>query len=514
MTKTLFFFILCSLICTYSEAKNDFKSKRVVISGKILNYDPANLAVELAVNQVGFGQKMIYSKLDSLGRFTASFESYIPTDVCINYRMNFLVLTHPGDSLYMEFDGSREERTDILKTIRFSGDAARCNQAASAFQLVYYSNELYRDWNKKEKARREYDLPSFTLYLDTLQRKSYDLIDKFVYENAPPEETRIWAQVFIDQDYYDQLCFYTYQNQLSDKKTRYGIDWSEHLDYLELLKNRLPITPTMLISGYAISNYINQFQYNYLLIKTVNDYYRKVPDKSLSSEMNSTTPYHPITDSLLIRGIINNATDTLAAQLVLTAHLGQLLDSYRMDLFENNLSVIKDYIHQPFLKIPLLEFYAQTKERIAHPDIASDLFYKKLEAAGAGQIMDSILTANKGKVIFIDCWATWCHPCRSEMPASKRLMKDLDGKDVAFVFLCLDSEEKNWKASLDEFKIGGQHLFLTREQSTALRESLEVDGVPYHILIDRSGTIIEKGNHLRPDNAKPDIERLLNPSSL
>jgi hypothetical protein len=99
------------------------------------------------------------------------------------------------------------------------------------------------------------------------------------------------------------------------------------------------------------------------------------------------------------------------------------------------------------------------------------------------------------------------------MPDSKQMMLEMAGKEVAFAFLCIDSEEKNWKTCLDEFKIDGQHIFLSKEQSSALRESLDIAGVPYHILIDRSGNIIEKGNHLYPHAAKTHIERLLNVGS-
>jgi hypothetical protein len=88
-------------------------------------------------------------------------------------------------------------------------------------------------------------------------------------------------------------------------------------------------------------------------------------------------------------------------------------------------------------------------------------------------------------------------------------MQEMAGKNVAFIFLCIDSRENNWKACLDEFQIGGQHIFLTKEQSIAIRESLEVVGVPYHILIDRHGNIIEKGNHLQYQMAKSKIEKLL-----
>ena len=110
----------------------------------------------------------------------------------------------------------------------------------------------------------------------------------------------------------------------------------------------------------------------------------------------------------------------------------------------------------------------------------------------------------------MDCWAPWCAPCMKEMPHSKKLMSEMKDRNVAFVYICLNSEEKQWRATLDELQIGGQHYFLNNAQSSTFREIFEVQGIPHYILFNKKGTIIEKGSHLRPDNAKDKIVDILN----
>lgn len=95
------------------------------------------------------------------------------------------------------------------------------------------------------------------------------------------------------------------------------------------------------------------------------------------------------------------------------------------------------------------------------------------------------------------------------MPNSKALMEELIGKDVAFVFLCIDSEEKLWKADLAEFQLEGQHYFMTGEQSNDFRNAFEVQGIPHYFLIDQEETIVEKGSHLRPNLVKDRILSML-----
>ena len=55
---------------------------------------------------------------------------------------------------------------------------------------------------------------------------------------------------------------------------------------------------------------------------------------------------------------------------------------------------------------------------------------------------DRIIKANKGKVIVVDCWATWCVPCRKAFPKTVELGKTYADKDVVIVTLCFDDPVK------------------------------------------------------------------------
>jgi thiol-disulfide isomerase/thioredoxin len=55
---------------------------------------------------------------------------------------------------------------------------------------------------------------------------------------------------------------------------------------------------------------------------------------------------------------------------------------------------------------------------------------------------DKVIAANKGKVIMVDCWATWCVPCRKAFPKTVELSKSYEGQDVVVVSLCFDTPVK------------------------------------------------------------------------
>ena len=55
---------------------------------------------------------------------------------------------------------------------------------------------------------------------------------------------------------------------------------------------------------------------------------------------------------------------------------------------------------------------------------------------------DKVIAANKGKVIVVDCWATWCVPCRKAFPKTVELSKAYADQDVVVVSLCFDEAVK------------------------------------------------------------------------
>jgi thiol-disulfide isomerase/thioredoxin len=507
MQKLIFFLSLSILIsCSTGNEKKYRILKKVIIAGKVENFNLDNSEISLSVNRPCFSQETIFTNLDSLGNFSFSFESYIPTDIWLHYRMNFLVLTHPGDSIYVEFDGEPWSRPAILKTIKYSGDAVKANQDAATFQRMYFSNALYTDRHASEKAIKEYEVDDYITYMDTLRQMSKDLFKQFVADVSPNEETKTWALTYLDQQhYYNPLAEYPELHR-SVNNLNWN-EWDVPVTYYDPLLNRFPITESMFISGFALINFINRYQSFYVRINL----WDEEANQKYKSDDGYINASREIIDSLMVYSIIKYTPDTLMRQMVLTDLFYQSFKRYDIDLFEDFQDIAETYILESFLREPLFQMYYQTKDRLEHPQIASDAILKKAANSSANQILDSIFFANKGRIIYLDCWATWCGPCITEMPNSKDLMKQLKEyeKDVAFVFLCLNSEEKAWKAALDKFDIGGQHYFLSEEQSNSIIEILEIQGVPHYLLIDKNGIIIEKGSHLRPKVVKEKILKLL-----
>lgn len=110
----------------------------------------------------------------------------------------------------------------------------------------------------------------------------------------------------------------------------------------------------------------------------------------------------------------------------------------------------------------------------------------------------------KGKIIYIDLWATWCGPCIQESPAFETLSKKYAGKDIVFLPISTDTDTPKWLSYLSE-----HHKDLTQYHSTdkALKSEWAIFYIPRFILIDRDFTII---NAYAPRPSSEDIESTIN----
>ena len=103
----------------------------------------------------------------------------------------------------------------------------------------------------------------------------------------------------------------------------------------------------------------------------------------------------------------------------------------------------------------------------------------------------------KGKYVYIDVWATWCGPCRGELPHLEKLEVAYAGKDIAFVSLSCDQDKKAWEKMVTSKNMKGIQLHMGNTDS--FMQKYIINGIPRFILLDRNGNII-KAEAPRPSN--------------
>nr|WP_314287259.1 TlpA disulfide reductase family protein [uncultured Capnocytophaga sp.] len=109
----------------------------------------------------------------------------------------------------------------------------------------------------------------------------------------------------------------------------------------------------------------------------------------------------------------------------------------------------------------------------------------------------------KGKLLYIDIWATWCKPCLGEIEPLKALQEQYKDKNIAFVSISIDNTEDldKWKAMVKEKALKGVQLHTDLRKNSAFAENYRISGIPRFILVSKEGTIINF-NAPRPSEAK------------
>ena len=94
----------------------------------------------------------------------------------------------------------------------------------------------------------------------------------------------------------------------------------------------------------------------------------------------------------------------------------------------------------------------------------------------------------RGRYVYIDMWATWCAPCRRELPYLKSLADKFKDAQISFVGLSIDSDKEKWADMVNNDEMPGVQLYLGTGSS--FQKNYGIDAIPRFILIDKSGRII------------------------
>lgn len=119
----------------------------------------------------------------------------------------------------------------------------------------------------------------------------------------------------------------------------------------------------------------------------------------------------------------------------------------------------------------------------------------------------------KGKFVYIDMWATWCGPCKGEMPDLLKLEEEFAGKDILFVSLSIDRNKDIdlWKKTIEEMGLGGIQLHLGENWDWLKIFMPSSMSVPRFVLLDREGKIINANMSRPSDKATAEkFKQLLN----
>ncbi|MCB0428216.1 MAG: TlpA family protein disulfide reductase [Mangrovimonas sp.] len=169
---------------------------------------------------------------------------------------------------------------------------------------------------------------------------------------------------------------------------------------------------------------------------------------------------------------------------------------------------------------PILKFYRgyfadAINLKIELPKGAESPTFENYENYAGGTTSLSDL---KGSYVYIDVWATWCGPCKAEIPSLKEVEAKYHDRNIKFVSISVDNgrgyradtpenakaaSKEGWKNMVAEKELGGIQLFADNDWQSEFMLNYKVNSIPRFILIDPEGKIVS------PDAPRPSKEELI-----
>jgi thiol-disulfide isomerase/thioredoxin len=153
--------------------------------------------------------------------------------------------------------------------------------------------------------------------------------------------------------------------------------------------------------------------------------------------------------------------------------------------------------------VKMVEFFLEKIEAIANlPQIgepAIDFTYPDKEGN------EFSLSTFKGSLVYVDVWATWCGPCKAEIPALKTLEHDYHNNNITFLSVSVDTDKEAWINMLADKQLGGVQLWANGW--TEITKSYAINGIPRFMLFDTEGNVISLD---APRPSSDEIRDLLN----
>lgn len=111
-----------------------------------------------------------------------------------------------------------------------------------------------------------------------------------------------------------------------------------------------------------------------------------------------------------------------------------------------------------------------------------------------------------GKVVLVDVWGIGCAPCLSGMLNQKAFIKEYADSPLQVIYVAEEDSKEPGERWMRENEIAGEHVYLTKKAYAHLRADFNITGIPFGIIVNEEGDIVETGN---PHFLIPKIIQLL-----
>lgn len=165
-------------------------------------------------------------------------------------------------------------------------------------------------------------------------------------------------------------------------------------------------------------------------------------------------------------------------------------------------------IRSPYIQSYIENINYQTITKIEALKTKGGYTLNEVPETEADKVFEAIIGKYKGKVIYVDFWATWCGPCRSSMKNQKPMKEAFKGKDIVFVYITSPSSPENtYKNMIPD--IPGEHFRVSQDEWNYLCTKFNISGIPRYLIVNKKGEVVDLKAPRDPDELSTKFNELL-----
>lgn len=356
----------------------------------------------------------------------------------------------PGDSVQFTIDSIRNgKRTEYY--MKFTGKNAAQWNYGHLFSVAFPNRE-------RPVYRKGEDIEAYKHEVSNWRDKQLKFLHSYKQEHALTDNFLTYAKARIDNDYTFQLYL----------PMRYNLITKETIpvDYLNEVAN----------INFNVDNLLDCYRES-LLLRYIHCYTDDTWNRF----------------DLLYRNIVDTFTGQTRAYLlssligIFAEHQDRSYSAQLLGAIKESGKYVQDPLYTDYIKKSEM-LYLKLKKEIPEEVSANTVLtpYGSSSTITFKELLDSL----KGKVLYIDFWASWCSPCKMDIANSAESKKYLEEQGIVYLYFSVDKDAEKWQTTAISEKVTDNQYLIKDNMTSALVKYLNVNSFPRYVMLDSAHELI------------------------